>query len=177
MTEKREDSNEKLQLYHVKDEYVEYLRKHEKRVWTNSDKGYQRPYVGIVIEIDGHKYYAPLTSAKPKHEKWKDSLTNIRIEYKSELIAILCLNNMIPVSDKDVNQVDIKSYPDENYKNVLNKEMIGIRHKQEKIIKTARNLYNEIGRKDNPKPFIQKIRAICFDFQMLKTKCDEYSSK
>ena len=52
MIEKREDSNEKLQLYYVKDEYVEYLRKHEKRVWTNSDKGYQRPYVGIVIGID-----------------------------------------------------------------------------------------------------------------------------
>lgn len=31
---------------------------------------------------------------------------------------------------------------------------------QEKIIKTVRNLYKETGRKDNPEPFIQKIRAI-----------------
>ena len=171
MTKKIE---ERLKLYYVTDKYVDYIRKFESHVWNNSNKGNQRPYVGIVIELNGYKYYAPLTSAKVKYEKWKDSLTTIRIEYKSEFLAILCLNNMIPVADKDIVAVDIANCEDANYKNLLNKEMIGIRNKQDKIIKTAKNLYNEISKKDNPKPFIKKIRKVCFDFEKLELKYKEY---
>jgi protein AbiQ len=166
---------EKLKLYYVTDEYVDYISKFEMHVWNNSDKGNQRPYVGIVIELNGYKYYAPLTSAKAKYEKWKDSLTTIRIEYKSEFLAILCLNNMIPVSDKDITLVDIVNCTDTNYKNILNKEMIGIRNKQDKIVRTAKNLYNEISKKDNPKPLIKRIRKVCFDFSMLEMKYKEYN--
>ncbi|MBN2259402.1 MAG: type III toxin-antitoxin system ToxN/AbiQ family toxin [Clostridiales bacterium] len=165
---------DRLKLYYVTDRYTDYLRKFEKHVWMNSDKGQQRPYVGIVILLNGHRFYAPLTSPKPKHARWKDSLTAIRIEYKNELLAILSLNNMIPVPDSEISLVDIKNCSDKNYKNLLDKEIIAIRHKQNKIIRTANNLYNEISRVNNDKAFIQKIRPVCFDFKILEIKCDAY---
>ena len=166
---------ENLQFYYVSDKYISHLKKFESHIWSNSDKGNQRPYVGIVIEINKHKFYAPLTSAKAKYEKWKDSLTVIKVEYKHEFLAIICLNNMIPVPNSEITLADIKNCPDENYKNVLNKELIGIRNKQDKIIRTANNLYNEISKKDNPKPLIKRIRKVCFDFISLESKFDEYS--
>ena len=52
---------------------------------------------------------------------------------------------------------------------------IAIKHKKEKIIRTANNLYNEILKADNPKPLIQKIRPVCFDFNLLEQKCNEFS--
>jgi type I restriction enzyme S subunit len=65
--------SEELKLYYVTDQYTDYLRNFESHVWSNSDKGKQRPYVGIVMDINNHKFYAPLTSVKPKYQNWKDS--------------------------------------------------------------------------------------------------------
>ena len=167
--------SEELKLYYVTDQYTDYLRNFESHVWSNSDKGKQRPYVGIVMDINNHKFYAPLTSVKPKYQNWKDSLTSIRIEDGGDLLATLCLNNMIPVPDSQIVLIDVDNCIDQNYKNLLNKEIIAIRHKKEKIIRTANNLYNEISKANNPKPLIQKIRPVCFDFNLLEQKCNEFS--
>lgn len=166
----------KLQLYYVSNRYLRYLKSYEEHVWENSDKENQRPYVGIILKINGYMYFAPLTSAKPKHLKWKDSLTSIRIEFKSELLAILCLNNMIPVPDGEVSLVDIESCLDKNYQNLLNKEAIGIRHKNDKIIRTAYNLYNELSRVDNTKSLIIRIRSVCFNFKELERLCNAFKA-
>ena len=39
---------------------------------ADNKKG-KRPYVGVVLEIEGIKYYTPFTSPKEKHRKMKNT--------------------------------------------------------------------------------------------------------
>lgn len=51
-----------MKFYNIKDEYINYLKKYDAKVVDNK-KG-KRPYVGVVLEIDGIKYYTPLHRPK-----------------------------------------------------------------------------------------------------------------
>ena len=52
----------------ITDEYIDYLRKTEPRVMSNKagERIYHRKYLGIIEELNGHKYFIPLSSPKPK---------------------------------------------------------------------------------------------------------------
>ena len=41
-----------LRFYHIKEEYIAYLHRVDRRVQFN--KGERRPYVGIVLKVNGH---------------------------------------------------------------------------------------------------------------------------
>ena len=43
-----------MRLYTVKDEYINFLRKYDTKVAEN--KNHKRPYVGVLIEVDGIKF-------------------------------------------------------------------------------------------------------------------------
>ena len=43
-----------MKFYNIKDEYINYLKKYDAKVADNK-KG-KRPYVGVVLEIDGIKF-------------------------------------------------------------------------------------------------------------------------
>lgn len=49
-----------MRFYYIKDNYIDFLKKYDNIVAENKQES--RPYVGIVIEIKGHKYYAPSIS-------------------------------------------------------------------------------------------------------------------
>ena len=55
-------------FYIVSDEYVEYLLKIENHVMQNKpqERTYHRKYVGILTEINGFKYFVPMSSPKDK---------------------------------------------------------------------------------------------------------------
>ena len=55
----------------ITDEYIDYLRKTEPRVMSNKagERIYHRKYLGIIEELNGHKYFIPLSSPKPKDYK------------------------------------------------------------------------------------------------------------
>lgn len=55
----------KFQFYHINEHYISYLHSIDTRVQYN--KGQRRPYVGIVLSINGIDYYVPLESPKPNH--------------------------------------------------------------------------------------------------------------
>lgn len=50
----------KFQFYHINEHYISYLHSIDTRVQYN--KGQRRPYVGIVLSINGIDYYVPLES-------------------------------------------------------------------------------------------------------------------
>ena len=60
-----------MKFYNIKDEYINYLKKYDAKVADNK-KG-KRPYVGVVLEIEGIKYYTPFTLPKEKHRKMKNT--------------------------------------------------------------------------------------------------------
>ena len=87
--------SKKNRLYFIRltYEYLMYLKKIETRI---SEK-IKRPLIGIVLEVDNKKYFAPLSSPKEKHKLMKENLDIVKIK-KGEL-GIINLNNMIPVID------------------------------------------------------------------------------
>lgn len=58
-----------MKLYSVSDDYINYLRRTFPRIYSNKEdvRVHTRKYVGVVIEINKHKYYIPLSSPK-KHD-------------------------------------------------------------------------------------------------------------
>ena len=84
-----------LKLVTVNSKYCEYLRQYDYRVSFNSNEKETRPFVGILFEINEIKYFAPLSSPKPKHQKMKNTIDFYKID--SGKLGAINFNNMIPV--------------------------------------------------------------------------------
>ena len=84
-----------MKFYNIKDEYINYLKKYDAKVADNK-KG-KRPYVGVVLEIEGIKYYTPFTLPKEKHRKMKNTKDFRKIN--QGIYGAINFNNMIPVVD------------------------------------------------------------------------------
>jgi len=162
-----------MKLYTIETDYIEYLKEIQPHIWENQENNRLRPYIGVVLNIGIHKYYAPLSSPKPKHRNMLDRLDFIRLEHKGKLIAVINLNNIIPVADELVSLIDIKNLADQRYKDLLNIEMIDIRRKQAIILKNANNIYNKVT-KFNDEPKNKKLVSLCYDFLLLERKLQEY---
>ena len=161
---------EKLLLYRVDTKYINYLKRYQKHIWDNDDKGYIRPYVGVIVKVSEYKYYVPLSSPKEKHKKMKNSLDFVKVIYKNELKAVLNINNIIPVDDSDISLVDIDNEK-EDYKDLLNAEMIFIRKNSKLITNNARSIYEKITKYKSENLSLAKR---CYDFKLLEEKMEEY---
>lgn len=98
----------------ISDKYIDYLRKTEPRVMSNKAESqiYHRKYLGIIQELNGFKYFIPLSSPKPKDYSQNgkpktDSLITIYMKDSRRLYGTLRFNNMIPVPDSEVDN-DLK---------------------------------------------------------------------
>lgn len=63
----------------------------------------KRKYIGIVMEINDVKYFAPMSSYKDKHKKMQETVDLIKIKD----YAVINLNNMIPVPCEQILEIDI----------------------------------------------------------------------
>lgn len=155
--------------------YMDYLRAHDHRV-PQVDKGgqtYDRPLVGIVLDIEGNKFYAPLSSPKPKHFTMKNSKDFIKID--GGKYGVINLNNMVPVQDGYAAKLDIIAYPrvnkqDLDYVNLLTNQLSWCNSNKNNILKKARELFDTI---KNGKAN-ENLRLRCCDFVMLIEKSKEY---
>lgn len=131
-----------MKFYTVSDAYITYLKRIEAKVPDNY--GGKRPYVGIILEIGGHQYLAPLTSHKPKHDQIKTSSSTVfKIHEKGDptnKLGMLQLNNMIPVLASEVTVVDF-STQDPKYRAMMRKQLDFITSNQEDVKAKAEKLY------------------------------------
>lgn len=58
----------KFKLVIIDSKYCDYLREFDDRVPYNFSKKENRPFVGILFEIENIKYFAPLSSRKKNTE-------------------------------------------------------------------------------------------------------------
>ena len=99
----------KLNFYIIDDNYIKYLSQFDNHIAYNKNE--KRPYIGIVIIVEKHYYFAPLFSPKPKHKTYKDNLTFFKIrntKTKNDL-GIIRFSDMIPVPQESVYLLDIKA--------------------------------------------------------------------
>lgn len=90
--------------------YVRDLHNVDDRVQSISPQIHKsnRPFVGVVVICDQHKYCIPLDHPKEKHYKMKNDIDFTRIYDGDKLIGVLNFNNMIPVEDSLIRILDVK---------------------------------------------------------------------
>jgi protein AbiQ len=153
-----------LSFYRVHPDYCDFLRRVDPCVpYTNASKE-TRPFVGILISVNGVNYYAPLTSPKPKHKTMKNNVDFIKIN--NGVWGAINLNNMIPVHQTCLSPVELAiSDKDDkseiDYKNLLTNQLSWCNANREQILHYAERLYKLItsGKAD------RKLAARCCNFK------------
>lgn len=158
----------KLRLYHIREGYVEFLHKADNRVQFN--KGQRRPYVGIVLSVEGFDYFVPLESPKPNHADIKSGGPVLKLDEGK--LGIMGFNNMIPVRKYQLLDFDIMSVPDEKYRTLLLKQLSFCQKNSKRIQDKAEKTYRKATSGKNV--FYEKV---CCDFKHLESICDKYKVK
>ena len=157
-----------LKIYEVNSKYVEYLSAFAPHLFLNKQAGQrnERKYIGIVLQVNGLDYFAPLSSFKEKHHRMKESLDFIKIKD----YAVINLNNMFPVPPNECRYVNIQAETDFKYRDLLRAEYRYIKMIQEKIRKNANTVYHLRLREGNTTALGKR----CNDFSLLEKMCREY---
>ena len=147
----------RLNLYNVNMKYIRNLHNQgDDRVFSVSPQVSKdsRPFVGIVIICENRQYCIPLSSPKEKHKTMKNGLDFHRIlDADGKLIGVLDLNNMIPVREDVLREVDLKIHPNDSrdmkyYKNLMIDQLNFCRQNQDILIKKAEKLYKMVRKKN-----------------------------
>ena len=98
-----------FKLVKVDYKYCDYLSEYDERVPYNRGIKDLRPFIGILFEVDGIEYFAPLSSPKEKHKKLKNTMDLVKID--NGRYGVINFNNMIPVTNKNYIEFDLHSKP------------------------------------------------------------------
>ena len=160
---------ENIKLYEVNVDYIDYLSVYAPHLFQNKKAGQknERKYIGIVFQINGLDYFAPLSSFKQKHHRMKEAVDFIKVKD----YAVINLNNMFPVPLTERKYVDIRRERDPHYRALLLAEYRFIKSIQEKIRKNAQNVY-KIKIKEGTSSALAKR---CNDFLALENACKDYN--
>lgn len=168
----------------ITDEYINYLRKTEPSVMSNKAESriYHRKYLGIIEELNGFKYFIPLSSPKPKdyakNGKPKfDTLITIYIKDSKRLYGTLRFNNMIPVPESEIVTYDLNEEGDLKYKLIVFNELYFVRQNKDKIERTAKNLYEAKKNQQNEPEGKKPLLAMTLDFSNLEELCINFNKK
>ncbi len=160
-----------MKFYHIKDNYIMFLHQYDPVVADN--KREKRPYIGILLDIDGIRYYAPLTSPKPKHLSMKNGKDFRKIGQGQ--YGAINFNNMIPVPDSALIPFDFQSEPDRHYKRLLQNQYNAIKSDEKAILQTAQRLRALlISDNDSLSPYDRQVKARCCNLSLLETVYRQY---
>lgn len=140
------------------------------------DKKSSRPFVGIIFSIMDFKYYAPLTSPKPKHLHMSNQVDFLKIN--NGIWGAINFNNMIPVNDFSIKEISMRMDEDDTqdvvmYKQLLMNQLSWCNSHRDSILKQAEKLYNLIV---NDKAW-KSLSDRCCIFSEDEKRCKEYSFK
>lgn len=162
---------EPLKIYEISEKYVNYLLPFAPHLFQNKQPGQQNTgkYIGVVLQVNGMDYFAPLSSFKPKHHKMKEGLDFIKIKD----YAVINLNNMFPAPKGTYQYVDFSQERNLKYQSLLMAEYRYIKSIQERIRKNAQTLYNHKQAHGDNTPLSKR----CNDFSLLEEACKKYRRK
>lgn len=159
------ETMEKLRIYKVTDHYVKFLHGVDKKVQYNKDA--RRPYVGVVFQFAGLRYFVPMESPKENHKNIKSGKHIMRLE--NGKYGILGFNNMIPVHKDALIVYDIDKEPDQKYRELLKRQAEICNRKKADILDHAQKTYFDVT--NNKNEFL--VRISC-DFKKLERACKGY---
>ena len=171
---KNNKKKQNARMYTVDHAYIEYLSLFDDKVMHNKSG---RPYVGVVYEMNGFYYFAPLTSLKARKSLGKpipkDNLIFQSLE-KGKYGGI-CIGNMVPVPEKCLQYFDFNKARSQSIKDALQNEYRSILKVWPKVKNNASQLYelscktlSELSSSE------RSIKSRCCNFKLLEQKCREY---
>ncbi len=155
-----------IRINEVRNEYIEYLSSYQKHISTQTDENFKRKYIGIVLEVSGIKYFAPLSSFKDKHKKMKESVDFIKIKD----YAVINLNNMIPVPDSQIVNININKEKNASYRYLLQAESREVNRQKNRIRKNAEIVYSHKKHNGVSTPLAKRTN----DFELLEKLSKKY---
>ena len=156
---------EELHFYFIEDDFIAALRGIDSRVQHNY--GGTRPYLGILLTVQSLKYFAPLSSYKPKQDK----LNNITVFKMHERgthenkLGVIHLHNMFPVLEDKLIPIEIDL--SDHYGILLNNQYEYILTKKELLQKQAQRLYSIVNRQ-RIQGEVTSFTKVCCDFKLLE---------
>lgn len=152
-------------FYKVDLDYLEYLHSVDPEVYYSPTYHSNiKPFIGVIVGIEDYNYFIPLSSAKPKHKKWKnvsdehiliyeiiDNSINIygdiykkySDDKKIHVISILDIKKMIPVPEGFYEKIVFKELEDEKYQDLFRKEYSFCLKIKDKVLKKVKKIYNK----------------------------------
>lgn len=170
----------RFKLYNVNIKYIRNLHNVDDNVPSVSPQigKSDRPFLGVIVLINGSKYCIPLTSNSSrkgkKLEYMRENITFRKIcDKQGKVLAGLNLNNMIPVREEYITEIDIKIHSSDSqelrcWKKLCAKELEWCQLHQNEIERLANELY----RIYTSGEFFSK-RKICLDFPVLEKECNK----
>lgn len=159
-----------MKFYVINDDYIKHLKSADEKVREN--KG-ARPYVGVVFEVNGVEFLAPLTSYKTKHDNIRDNSPLIFKMYElgndTNKLGMVQLNNMVPILDSEKVLLNL-SILDAKYQNLMNMQQQYLRKHKDDLQKKAKKLYHIVA-KGSAKGLIKN----CCNFELLESAMESYS--
>ena len=166
----------RFSFYTIDTSYCNFLRQFDAKVPHTMEKKSSRPFVGIVFSIRDFKYYAPLTSPKPKHLAMSNQIDFLKIN--NGIWGAVNFNNMIPVNDFSIKEIDMRidKYDSQDvitYKKLLMNQLSWCNSHRDLILKQAEKLYCMIV---NNKAW-KSLADRCCNFSEDEKRCKEYTYK
>lgn len=161
-----------ISLYEIDDDYIDYLREYDSMVLSSKtdNRKYTRKYVGILLHNRAFQYFVPLSSYKAIYDSMYESISFKKIGD----MAVLRINNMIPVDNSVIHRICFNEETDEKYRILLQNEYRILKRREREIRKDARIVYHYRLNKNNKD---KKLYKICCDFQLLEDKLIQYHPK
>lgn len=172
--------SKRFKLYNVDIKYIRNLHKVDDNVPSVSPQiGKQaRPFLGIIVLINGSKFCIPFSSNSGKKKKdfkaMHENITFRKIcDKDGNVLAALNLNNMIPVQEESITEIDLKIHPTDKpelkyWKKLCIKELDWCQSHQKEIERLANELYRIY---TSNEPFGK--RKICLNFPALEKECNK----
>lgn len=169
---------EKLNIYKIDLDYINYLKEFEPNICHPKDFGYTRPYIGILaFETSDFYYFAPLTSQTNKPEFYCVKLFNS----EKQPIGGVRINNMIPIS-KDNSKcfklfeyhklLTSKNSRDVKYGNLIKQEVACLSALEVNVVIRQKAKFFYRYYKEN-----KNVNKISNNFKLLEEKALKYEPK
>lgn len=157
-----------MNIYRADIDYCNYLAYYEPKIPYVDNEKENRPFVGVVLCVNGKNFFAPLTSPKKKHLEMKDMQDFLKID--GGKLGGINLNNMMPIPRRYLTKIELQDIRDIKYRRMLINQMYWINRNMFRINNRARNLYYLVIQNKAT----DSLKQRCCDFRLLEYRCQEF---
>lgn len=177
-----------MKFYTIDIDYIKYLHSYDSEVYFNKKRhDYEnKPYVGTVVYNDSVPYFIPLTSAKTKHLKLKNTGMDYLLIYENieeseihkkdiiktmgngklkKLLSVVDLRKAIPVAEDCYHEIDIRTHKD---RDLLAKEYAFCKKKKNTIFNKSLSIIKQQKK-------TKEIKFAYCNFDLLEEKMNEWN--